>query len=349
MRESDPSDRVIVLGASAGGVESLSRLVAKLPPSLPAAVLAVLHMSAGAASVLADILDAAGPLRASFAAERQRIRPGSILVAPPGRHLMVEDGHAVLSSGPRENGHRPAIDPLFRSAARFYRERAAGALLSGTLDDGVLGLAAIKLTRGRAFVQHPDETLHPSMALNAISRVPLDGVLTLEEMARALTRFSQEPMEVGLASHTDGTGEDMEPLPDEGDDIDRLEREGRLTGFTCPACGGAIWEVERSGITSFRCHVGHAYGIDSFAAEHANAVEQALWSAVRALQEKEELLERLGESARADGRRRSARAFFDQAADVRQSVETIRRAAMAATTAEPPAEVLDPGQEELPA
>ena len=340
---------MIVLGASAGGVESLSMLVSKLPRSLPAAVLVVLHMSAGAASVLAGILDGSGPLSASFATERQPMRPGSILVAPPGRHLMIEDGHAVLSSGPRENGHRPAIDPLFRSAARSFRQRAAGALLSGTLDDGVLGLAAIKYSGGRAFVQHPDEALHPSMALNAISRVALDGVLTLEELAGALTRFAREPIDVRAVAHRSGTGEVMEPRPDERDHMDRLQAEGRLTGFTCPACGGAIWEIERAGITSLRCHVGHAYGIETFAAEHANAVEHALWSAVRSLQEKEELLERLGEGARMGGREQSARTFFEQAADVRRSVETIRRVAMAATTAEPHAEVLDVGEEELPA
>jgi two-component system, chemotaxis family, protein-glutamate methylesterase/glutaminase len=349
MRESDPSDRVIVLGASAGGVESLSVLVAKLSPSLSAGVLVVLHMSAGAASVLAGILDASGPLPASFATERQTIGRGSILVAPPGRHLIIEDGHAVLSSGPRENGHRPAIDPLFRSAARSFRERAAGALLSGALDDGVLGLGAIKHAGGRAFVQDPDETMQPSMALNAISRVPLDGVLTLDEMARALTRFAEEPTELRAISINNRTGAEMQPRPDDGDDMDRLEREGRLTGFTCPACGGAIWEMERAGITSFRCHVGHAYGIESFAAEHADAVEQALWSAIRALQEKWKLLERLAESAREDGRGRSARMFSEQAADVRRRVETIRRLALAATTARSPSEALEAGQEELPA
>ena len=207
MPESDPKDRVIVLGASAGGVESLSMLVANLSPSLPAGVLVVLHMAAGAASALAGILDGSGPLPASFASERQAIRPGSILVAPPGRHLMIEEGQAVLSSGPRENGHRPAIDPLFRSAARFYRERTAGALLSGSLDDGVLGLAAIKDAGGRAFVQHPDETIHPSMALNAISRVPLDGVLMLEDLARGLNHFARHPSGVRSFSHANGTGE----------------------------------------------------------------------------------------------------------------------------------------------
>lgn len=349
MRASEPPDRVIVLGASAGGVESLSTLVANLPASLLSAVLVVLHMSAGATSVLAGILDGAGPLPASFAVERQPMRRGSILVAPPGRHLVIEDGDAVLTSGPRENGHRPAIDPLFRSAARAFRERAAGALLSGSLDDGVLGLSAIKHTHGRAFVQHPDEAIDPSMALNAISRVPLDGVLTAKELARALTRFAQQPIEVRASSRTDGTGEEMEPRPGEGDDMDRLEHEGRLTGFTCPACGGAIWEIERAGIASFRCHVGHAYGIESFAAEHANAVEHALWAAVRALQEKEKLLERLGEGARQGGRGRSARVFLERAADVRESVETIRRVALAATTVEPPVEIVEAGEEELPA
>ena len=350
MQPSDPSGRLIVAGASAGGVQSLKDLVSRLPAALDAGFLVVLHLSTDAVSALAGILSGAGPLPARFAVGRQPVVPGTILVAPPGRHLLIEDGHAVLSSGPRENGHRPAIDPLFRSAARAYRERVAGVLLSGSLDDGVVGLGAIKQLGGRAYVQDPDEAQHPSMPLNAIARVPLDGILRIGEMADALAGFvDEEPSELQAARAAHAAAAHLDPLPGEGDDMDRLQREGRLTGLTCPACGGAIWEVEREGVAAFRCHVGHAYGTESFAAEHGIAVEHALWSAVRSLEEKEELLERLGEHARGEGRPRSARAFFERAADVRRSADAVRRVAESAGSADAPADLIGEGEEDVPA
>src|SRR5262245_11781291 len=266
MQPSDPSARLIVIGASAGGVESLKGLVSRLPPRLAAAIMVVLHLSADSVSVLADILGGAGPLPARFAAERQPMASGTILVAPPGGHLLVEDGQAVVSSGPRENGHRPAIDPLFRSGARAYRDRVAGVLLSGSLDDGVVGLGAIKQLGGRAFVQDPDEAQHPSMALNAIARVPLDGVMRIEQLAASLARFVKEkPSDLQAVRAAHAASGRIDPPFGEREDMDRLQKEGRLTGLTCPACGGAIWEVEREGVLAFRCHVGHAYGTESFA------------------------------------------------------------------------------------
>jgi two-component system chemotaxis response regulator CheB len=343
-------ERVVVVGASAGGVEALSRLVSRLPRPFPATILVVLHLASDAPSALARILDGAGPLPASFVSDREPLRGGQILVAPPGRHLLLEDGVAVARAGPTENGHRPAIDPLFRSAAATHGERAAGVILSGALDDGVLGLGAIKRAHGKAYAQHPGEAQHPSMPLHAIAQVSLDGVLTLDELADTLTAFARAPTPIGSsadrATTDDASGGTMDPRPDEGDDMDRLDRVGELTRLTCPACGGAIWEVDQGGVTELRCHVGHAYGIDSFASEQGNAVEQALWSAVRALEEKEELLERLGERARANGQPRSARAFSERAAEMRESVEAVRRVALSAPTVDTSAPADD---QELPA
>lgn len=350
MQPSDPSGRLIVVGASAGGVQSLKDLVSHFPPALDAGVLIVLHLSADSVSVLADILGGAGPLPARFAVGRQPVAPGTILVAPPGRHLLIEDGHAVLSSGPRENGHRPAIDPLFRSAALAYGARVAGVLLSGSLDDGVGGLGAIKRAGGRAFVQDPDEAQHPSMPLNAIARVPLDGVMKIAELADSLVRFVMEKHtkpRVLRAEHA-AIGS-IAPPPGKGEGMDRLEREGRLTGLTCPACGGAIWEVEHEGSSEFRCHVGHAYAAQTFAAEHGIAVEHALWSAVRSLKEKQELLERLGDRAHEEGRARSARAFFERATEVSRSADAVRRVAESAGSADSASQLLGEGKQEVPA
>src|SRR3954447_448751 len=184
--------RLIVIGASAGGVEALTELVRALPRDLRAAVAIVLHVAPSGTSVLAAILGRVGTIAVRTAADGQAIEPGCVVVAPPDQHLMVLDGHYVLRHGPRENGHRPAVDPLFASAAEAYGSDAIGVVLTGTLDDGAAGLAAIKVGGGLAVVQDPDDALYPSMPVNALARVEPDHVVPLARLAPLLVELTHE-------------------------------------------------------------------------------------------------------------------------------------------------------------
>jgi two-component system chemotaxis response regulator CheB len=191
---------IIVIGASAGGVEALRRVVSRLPSDLPAAVMIVLHLPAGSDSVLPDILSRAGQLQATHPKHDERVRRGRIYIAPPDQHLLIANGRMQLSDGPPENGLRPGIDPLFRTAALTYGRRVIGVVLSGALDDGTAGLAEIKLRGGIAVVQDPEDALFDSMPRSAIEHVAIDEVLTADGIADALVRLVGRPYTRGAAA-----------------------------------------------------------------------------------------------------------------------------------------------------
>jgi two-component system, chemotaxis family, protein-glutamate methylesterase/glutaminase len=296
---------LVVIGASAGGVEALRQLVACLPPDFPAPIVVVLHLPAGGTSVLPSILDRVGPLPALPVKNGEELRPGTIYVAVPDCHVEIEDGRLRLAGGPRENGHRPAIDPLFRSAAHTHREHTIGVVLSGALDDGTLGLRAIKAHGGLTIVQDPESALHPGMPTSAIRYVAPDRVLPPEGIAAALSQFAAPPRE-----EHNGAG------MDDADERERVrqqtaEQSGEETGLTCPECGGAIYELRDGGVVTFRCRVGHQYGSDTFVVEQSKTVENSLWAALRLLEERAVLMRRLAEQH--EGQERTARGFTEKA------------------------------------
>jgi two-component system chemotaxis response regulator CheB len=306
---------VIAVGASAGGVEALMRLAAGLPPDLDAAVLVVVHVRASADSVLPRILDRAGPLAARHAKDGDELRAGRILVAPPDCHLVVEDGTVRLERGPKENGHRPAVDPLFRTVAQAYGRRAIGVVLSGARGDGAAGLAAMEGCGGTTVVQ--SDPLHPGMPTSALAQVAVDHVLELDRIAGLLAQLVAA---FTRSSDTQG-GAVREP------DLSRHLDDGRddATGLTCPECGGALWEIGATRPATYRCHVGHAYSEEALADEQAKAVERAVFAAVRALEERagflRRLIRRIGD---AEAPKTVAR-FEAQAEEAEAHAEAIRR------------------------
>ena len=270
-----PKHDIIVIGASAGGVEALSQLAHDLPASLSAAIFVVVHIHARAKSFLPQILTRAGKLRAVNPEDGDPIKQGWIYVAPPDSHLLVERDHVHLSSGPKEQRHRPCINVTFRSAALAYGERVAGVVLTGELDDGTAGLWEIKRRGGIAVVQNPDDALFPSMPASALRDNKADYTVNLREMGSLLSRLA-----VGEGEPTSiqpGT-RDMEPM---------------LTDLTCPDCRGTIWEVPRGNSSEYRCRVGHSYSPKSMLSEHFGAQETALYAAVVALEEGASLTTRL--------------------------------------------------------
>jgi two-component system, chemotaxis family, protein-glutamate methylesterase/glutaminase len=319
-----PDRDIVVVGASAGGVEALTSLVGSLPGDLPASLFVILHVPATGSSALPDILTRHGPLPASHAKDGEPLEQRRIYVAPPDHHLLLRAGHVHLSRGPRENGHRPAVDPLFRSAAWEHAARVVGVVLSGALDDGTAGLLAIKSRGGVAIVQQPEEALYPGMPLNAIEHVHVDHVLPAAAIADALTRLAAEPA-VQPAS----------PAPSDMKlevDVERFSMEalesgnpGRPSAFSCPDCNGVLWEIQDGGLVRFRCRVGHAWSPESLITQQSEALEAALWVALRSLEERAALARRLAEPARRRGHRITATRWQEQAQEAQQAARLVRQ------------------------
>ncbi|MCW3064417.1 MAG: chemotaxis protein CheB [Solirubrobacterales bacterium] len=295
-------------------------LVGVLPPDLDAAVFVVLHVAASSRSVLAEILARAGLVPAAPARPDDQIVAGRILVAPPDHHLLLDAGGVRLDHGPKENGHRPSVDALFRSAAAAFGPRVVGVVLSGSRDDGSAGLAAIKAAGGVAMAQSLEDALYPSMPRSASEHVDLDVVGSARELGLVIAAPERRPAGGGtpVATHPDP------PPPVSGG--------GDATGLTCPECGGALWERPEEGVSRFACHVGHRYSEESLLAEHGETLEAALWTAVRALMERAGLLRRLAEQVRAGPASMSHRRFEAAANEAEQHAVTIRDGILAASS-----------------
>jgi two-component system, chemotaxis family, protein-glutamate methylesterase/glutaminase len=277
---------IVVVGASAGGVEALMRFVETFPEDLPAAVFVVLHVSPSG-SVLPAILSRHSPVQARHAEDGEEVVQGRIYVAPPNRHMLLEDGKVRVTTGPRQNGHRPAIDPLFRSAAWTYGSRVAGVVLSGVLDDGTLGCAAIAARGGLTLVQDPLDASYDSMPLSAIELDSPSFVAPAAELGRRVVELASVESENGEA------GDRAVPMSEalEGNRDRRVD--GTISAFTCPECSGTLWEVEEGALVRYRCRVGHSYSGGSMDVAQGTSVEAALWTAMRSLEERAALKRRL--------------------------------------------------------
>jgi two-component system, chemotaxis family, protein-glutamate methylesterase/glutaminase len=311
---------LIAIGASAGGVEALDRLVAGLPQELPASILIVMHVLPTGKSMLPKILERAGSLPASSAKHGEQLVRGHVYVAPPDHHMLALDGTLMLSHGPRENGHRPALDPMFRSVARAYGQRAIGIVLSGTLDDGAAGLSMIRQRGGATVAQDPEDALYGGMPRSAIANGAAQHVAKISEMADLVCALIDAPVEaqdITPEAPVDVSGRSLD-IAERGD-----AREGELSGLTCPECGGAIWEHQEGEIVRFRCHVGHAYSPETMQTEQGRALEAALWSALRSLEEREDLFKRMARRGAASPE--TFARFQGKAAQVANHAEAIRR------------------------
>jgi two-component system chemotaxis response regulator CheB len=316
---------VIVVGASAGGVEALKSMVAVMPPDLSASVLVVLHLPAGGTSALPQILRRFGTLPAVAAGHGMPLKPGHVYVAPPDHHLLVVPDQLVLSHGPSENAHRPAINALFRSAAVAYGPRVTGVLLSGVLDDGVSGLVAIRDRGGRTVVQDPTDALYPGMPENAMRHITPDHVVPTTEMGRVLRVLSKEEVDV----------RDVPPVPPRMTMENEIAQDrqwpvdyeavgmGHQSGLTCPDCQGALSELT-PGRGWYRCRVGHAWSEDALLAAQGDIFERALWTALRSLDEKASLARRMRDSAAGRGNEMAAERYGRRADEATEAADVLR-------------------------
>jgi two-component system, chemotaxis family, protein-glutamate methylesterase/glutaminase len=326
-RDGPPAQALVVVGASAGGVEALTGFVRGFPADLDYTVLVILHLAADSPSVLPEILARNSPLPVHRAVADEPLRGGHIYVAAPNRHLLVEDSRLHLSDAPKENGHRPAVDPAMRSAAAAFGPAVVGVLLSGTRDDGAAGLLEVKQAGGAVVVQDPDEALYDGMPRAALRHVEVDAVLPVSAMGAWLARRSRATVVASLPDVRQPAMTDSPERPpaDPVSDLDLSARDprdaipdvgGDGTRFTCPECGGVLFANEHSRLLRFNCSVGHAYSLDSLNAANAESVEEALWTAIRTLEDRVALLSRMAARARGDGHQNSAARFEKEGRDL---------------------------------
>jgi len=318
-----PSLDVIVIGASAGGVGSLQRVVERLPAALPASIFITLHLPENVRSVLPRILHRAGNLPAAHAENGEPIEPGRIYIAPPGFHLTLEQRAVRVTRGASEHGHRPAIDPLFRSAAVTFGPRVIGVVLSGQLNDGTVGLTEIKRAGGVAVVQDPDDTPFQSMPRSAIAHVNVDYILPAAEIGRMLEHLVMEEETVGKVPdrHDTVVRSELEALTRHEDE---REKPGQPSPYGCPDCGGVLWEMKDGELLRFRCRVGHAYTPETLTSAQAGSVEEALWTALRALEEQAAIKRRVGERMRRQNHDAAADQLLQRAQQIEAQAEQVR-------------------------
>jgi two-component system chemotaxis response regulator CheB len=302
------------------------QIVRGLPADFAAPICIVLHIPADSPSLLAQILARHGVLPAKHAEDGDTLEPGHIYVAPPDRHLLVtRHGTARVARGPRENRHRPAVDPLFRSAALAYANRAIAIVLSGALDDGTAGLLAVKQRGGMTIVQDPLDAMYPSMPQNAIQHVEIDHCIPVARLAVLLTHVVAEdpPPAVAEISHNLVLETRMAELDAEALATD--ERPGEPSPYSCPDCGGVLWEINDGEYSRFRCRVGHAFSPETALGAQEDKLEEALWSAVKTLEESARLSQRLAATELTRGNEWLSKRFAEKERDARHRVEVIRR------------------------
>ena len=326
---------LVVIGASAGGLDGLLTIAKHLPESLPATVLVVMHTNNSGTTYLPEILGRVSRLPVELAADGQVIGGGRILIAPPDFHVALTGRTLSLTKGPRENGFRPAIDPLFRSAARAYGPRLMGVILSGALDDGAYGMRVIAEHGGVTVVQDPEEAQVPSMPLSTLSNVKVDHVLKASAIGAMIEEYTQRNrarkamvMKKTVMNKTvmkQRRRPEPEPQDQDGTPVEEMiATYGAPSALTCPDCGGALWEVSSTGVLRFRCHVGHQYSGDALDSRTHDTVEGALWKALRVLEEQSAMKHRMAERAKGAGLSEVRKGFLAGATDSRRQAEAIR-------------------------
>jgi two-component system chemotaxis response regulator CheB len=292
---------LVVLGASAGGVEALRDAIAGLPADLPATVLVVLHMPAHADSALAAILDRCGPLPARSARHGEPLLPGQVHVAVPDHHMLVKDGHILLSRAAKQNRARPAVDALFRSAARWRGARTVAAVLSGSLDDGAAGLAAVDAVGGACLVQDPADALFPGMPRAALTVVPDAVACPAGALGEHIRTLVTERLVVSAAPSPDP---DLIAETDMAENLPRpgpQELPGQPVPVSCPDCTGGMNIVRTGAAVHYACHVGHVWSPQTLIAAQQDKIEQALWTAVSMLEEQANIHDDLARRAASNG------------------------------------------------
>lgn len=320
---------IIVIGASAGGFDALKKLVAGFPADLRASIFIVWHSSPDVRGVLPQVLNREGAIHAAQGYDGELIKPNRIYVAQPDRHLLVENGRVRVTRGPKENRFRPAVDPLFRSAAYDYGARVIGVVLSGALDDGTAGLWTIKHFGGLAIVQDPLDAEVPSMPQNAMREVAIDHSVPISRMADLLVRLSREqiaePSEANMKKD-EKTEIEIRIAAEDNAFESGIMKFGKLTPYTCPDCHGVLSSLTDDKRVRFRCHTGHAFSADALLATVTEKIEDSLYSAMRGVEESVMLLNHMGDHLAELNQTKLAALYFQKAKESEWRAEFVKKA-----------------------
>lgn len=316
---------IVVIGASAGGIETLQAVLPDLPSDLRAAVFIVVHIPPEGGWALARILARATSLEVKTATDGESIERGTIYVARGNFHLLVGNGHVHVRQGPRENGHRPAADPLFRSAAAYYGPRVIGVVLSGSLSDGSAGLFAIRRQGGLAIVQDPADAIYDGMPSSALEYVGADQVAPAAKLGALIGRLVSEEVTVSMPENPPPLLQKEVALMESGDEVLEGNHPGRPSPWPCPECSGVLWEIDDGPVLRFRCRVGHAWTADSLLDQQGEDVEGAMWMALRALEDRAALSRSLADRAELSGRRHSAKRYREELVGMDRNILILRR------------------------
>jgi two-component system, chemotaxis family, protein-glutamate methylesterase/glutaminase len=318
---------VVAIGTSAGGFEALLFLAKGFQKNFPASVLITIHLPSEFRSSLDEILTRAGPLRATFANEGEGIEKSRIYIAPPGRHLLVNGDQLWLGVGPRENGARPAIDPMMRSVAVCCGNRAIGAVLTGTLADGASGLWSISQTGGTTLVQDPADAAFPEMPQTALKHMEPDHVVQLRDMPELLDALVRQPASVPSVP-PDKLRYEVEIAKSGRASISGIDWFGERSALTCPDCGGVMWRLKDGALSHYRCHIGHACGEEQMVVGLDDNLKRAMATALRTLNERAVLVGRLRDQAKDLGRPELAESWSMRAQEFKREAEVISEAIM---------------------
>lgn len=314
---------VVVIGASAGGLNAIAELVTQLKPGMNIAVLVVLHLPRkGISDFLVHKLQQATEMHCVSAADEGKIHSDHIYIAAPNYHLLVKDGRTIIGHGPTENRWRPSIDVLFRSAAAHYDGRAIGIVLTGLLDDGTAGMLAIKKSGGTCIVQDPNEAEYPDMPMSVLNNMEVDYCIPLDEMGKIIEEISS------VEPHHHHIPEEIRQEADIAEKvsvgIDIVSQLGDQSVFTCPDCGGALWKITEGKTDRYRCHIGHSYSERDLVVKQAEQAEATLWVAVRMMEERRNLLLKLENESIQKGFHRIAADHGERATDLEEHISKLK-------------------------
>jgi len=312
---------IIVIGTSAGGLDALDELVGELAADIPASIFIVQHMAPeNTAEALLHRLGRHRAFDCRLARDGETFESGRIYIAPADYHLLVKEKTLLVTKGARENRYRPAIDPLFRSAAVTHGSRVIGVVLTGMLDDGTAGLVAIKKCGGIAIVQDPKDAAYPDMPENALNNLKVDHCVPLAGMGALLEKLTREAPGKSKPIPQDVRTE-AEIAERVLSDIAQVNTLGNQAPYNCPNCGGVLWEMKNPGLRRFRCHTGHSFTTTALLAGQSEKIEESLWVSLRMLEERRNLLNNMGQKeTRASGKR----SYADRAKETAVHIERIR-------------------------
>lgn len=311
-------------------MQAVTKLLSRLPEQLPASIFIVQHLSPdSSAHFLVDRLNKYTDLKCKVAEHGHKFEPATVYFSPADKHLLISGDHMLVVKGPRENQFRPAIDPLFRSAAAHHGGNTTGVILTGFMSDGVIGMECIKRSGGTTIVQHPDDAEFPVLPENVIRKVDANYVVPLSEMSNILEELAQQPTQQSLTIPADIRQEALitERVMSNTTQtsIEELEKAGTRTAYSCPDCGGGLWELGQEGtIKRFRCHSGHAFSQDSLLLGMSNALEETLWVALRTLEERRNILLNMYQSETTKGNHRWAGIQEKRVEEMKVHIERLR-------------------------